>query len=690
MQKVILLFATLLALGQTAFAYDFSAVAPTGQTLYFNVLVGGMAQVTHQQSYYYMNGSLEIPASVTYLGTTYPVTSINPSAFSQCTGLTSVIIPNSVTTIGHDSFAGCSGLTSVTIGKSVSFIGDGAFDNCSSLAIVTFNADSCFWSDMNKPFSHCTSLTNITFGNNVKAIPTYLCYGLFSLTSVTIPDSIKTIGKYAFYNCVGLTSINIPSSVKSIGENAFQYCSNLTSIVFNADSCTYAGSPNGPFGNCTNLTNFTIGTNVKVIPASLCNGLSSLTSIAINATVPPTVNNTSTFNNVPRSIPLYVPISTDSSYQEAYGWSEFTNIIGANYCTITASSSNPSMGAVSGGGSYVTGSTVTLTAIPNTGNYFVQWQDGSTQNPRTITATTNSTYTASFAARTATVTATVSQITSSSAHVDIVMGEHTSYYYVLFDMQAEFTQAGMTTDEAFINYVNQDCGPSDRNYNNAADFVDELTPNTTYWYVVVPFNSDGMVGTVCRKQFTTLSLPGDATVTATISQITSNSAHVDIVKGQHTSYFYYIYAPQSLFTQNGLTTDEALINYFNQEFGPSNRNYNNVSGYMNELPANTTFLLVIAPYNSDGIVGNLCKKLFTTLNTNGIEDANEEAYTVSSQDGSLTVYGVEGKMVSVYSADGRCIYSEQVTGTANIAVPSTGAYFVKVGNAPAKKVVVIK
>ena len=111
---------------------------------------------------------------------------------------------------------------------------------------------------------------------------------------------------------------------------------------------------------------------------------------------------------------------------------------------------------------------------------------------------------------------------------------------------------------------------------------------------------------------------------------------------------------------------------------------------MSELPANTTFLLVIAPYNSDGIVGNLCKKLFTTLNTNGIEDANEEAYTVSSQDGSLTVYGVEGKMVSVYSADGRCIYSEQVTGTANIAVPSTGAYFVKVGNAPAKKVVVIK
>ncbi|MBP5677973.1 MAG: leucine-rich repeat domain-containing protein [Bacteroidales bacterium] len=688
MKKALLFLATLLFLWQTAFAYDFSAVAPTGQTLYFNVLVGGKAEVTYQQSYpRYSNlsGNLEIPSYVTYGSTTYLVTHIDTWAFHGCSGLTSVIIPNSVTGIGGDSFSSCSGLTSVTIGNSVTGIGSDAFKNCSSLTTVTFNADSCTL--YSTPFGGCTSITTFNFGNNVKVIPDYLCYNLFSLTSLTIPDSITTIGEKAFYNCCGLTSLTIPNSVKSIGENAFQYCAFLTTVVFNADSCTYA---NSPFNDCTSLTNFTFGNNVKSIPARLCSGLSSLTSITSNAFVPPTVVNVSAFNNVSRSIPLYVPTASVSSYQAANVWSEFSNYMGMSTYTITASSADPSMGTVTGSGSYVTGSTVTLTAMPNTGHHFVQWQDGNTQNPRTVTVTDNATYMATFAASTATATATVSQITSSSAHVDIVMGQHTSYYYIIFAPRSQFTQAGLTTDEAIVNYVNQNYGVSDRIYSNVSEYVDELTPTTAFLLVVVPYNSDGIVGTVCQKQFTTLNLPGDATVTATISEVTATSAYAEIVMGQHTLYFYYIYAPQSLFTQNGLITDEALINYFNQEFGPSDRNYNNLSGYMNGLPSNTTFLLVVAPYNSDGIVGTICRKQFTTLNNNGIEGVDEEEYAVNSQDGRLVISGAEGKMVSVYSLNGRCIYSASAKGTTVIDIPASGTYLLKIGNHPARKVVVVR
>ena len=46
------------------------------------------------------------------------------SAFSECSGLTSVTIPDSVTSIGDGAFSGCSGLTSVTIPDSVTSIGD--------------------------------------------------------------------------------------------------------------------------------------------------------------------------------------------------------------------------------------------------------------------------------------------------------------------------------------------------------------------------------------------------------------------------------------------------------------------------------------------------------------------------------------------------------------------------------------
>ena len=75
-------------------------------------------------------GSVVIPASVTYDGADYSVTSIGNSAFSDCSGLTSVTIPNSVTSIGDYTFWACSSLTSITIPNSVTSIGESAFSGC--------------------------------------------------------------------------------------------------------------------------------------------------------------------------------------------------------------------------------------------------------------------------------------------------------------------------------------------------------------------------------------------------------------------------------------------------------------------------------------------------------------------------------------------------------------------------------
>ena len=75
-------------------------------------------------------GDLTIPESVTFGGISYPVTSIGDEAFCDCSGLTSVTIPNSVTSIGQGAFKGCNVLTSVTIPNSVTSIGKGAFSGC--------------------------------------------------------------------------------------------------------------------------------------------------------------------------------------------------------------------------------------------------------------------------------------------------------------------------------------------------------------------------------------------------------------------------------------------------------------------------------------------------------------------------------------------------------------------------------
>ncbi|MDY4187414.1 MAG: leucine-rich repeat domain-containing protein, partial [Candidatus Borkfalkiaceae bacterium] len=78
------------------------------------------------------------------------VTSIGDVAFAYCSGLTSVIIPDSVTSIGYEAFYYCSGLTSITIPESVTSIGDGAFSGCSGLKNITYTGTIADWKNIDK------------------------------------------------------------------------------------------------------------------------------------------------------------------------------------------------------------------------------------------------------------------------------------------------------------------------------------------------------------------------------------------------------------------------------------------------------------------------------------------------------------------------------------------------------------
>ena len=181
------------------------------------------------------SGNIVIPEAAIYNGKSYKVTDISGSAFVNCTGLTSVTIPNSVTRIGSFTFNGCTGLTSVTIPDSVTHIGYSAFNGCSGL------------------------------------------------TSVTIPNSVTYIGDFAFKGCSGLTSVTIPNSVTSIGSYAFDGCTGLTTVIFNAEKCTQWGTNTNPvFKTCTKLSTLTIGKSVTTIPSYDFSGCTGLTSIVVD------------------------------------------------------------------------------------------------------------------------------------------------------------------------------------------------------------------------------------------------------------------------------------------------------------------------------------------------------------------------------------------------------------------------
>ena len=136
MKKQLLLFAMIL-LPLVASAHDIEVQNADGITIYYNYINGGTElEVTFRGSKYdsysgEYQGNVAIPEEVTYMNRTRKVTSIGYNAFYDCSGLTSITIPNSVTTIEKSAFSGCSGLTSITIPNSVTSIGGSAFSGCS-------------------------------------------------------------------------------------------------------------------------------------------------------------------------------------------------------------------------------------------------------------------------------------------------------------------------------------------------------------------------------------------------------------------------------------------------------------------------------------------------------------------------------------------------------------------------------
>ena len=286
------------------------------------------------------SGDIVIPSEITHNRVTCSVTSIEHSAFYNCSGLTSVVIPNSVTSIGERAFRGCTGLTSIEIPNSVTSIGSEAFYNCTGLTSITIpNSVTSIGSEA---FYNCTGLTSITIPNSVTSIGNNAFWGCIGLkevhisdleswcnisfdgstanplscaknlylnneliTELTIPKSVTSIGESAFFGCSGLTSITIPNSVTSIGSQAFEHCSGLTSIeipnsVTNIGDHAFCGCygftsitiPNSvtsikyaAFYECTGLTSITIPNSVTSIGELAFCGCSGLTSVTIGTGV---------------------------------------------------------------------------------------------------------------------------------------------------------------------------------------------------------------------------------------------------------------------------------------------------------------------------------------------------------------------------------------------------------------------
>lgn len=202
------------------------------------------------------------------------VTSIAADSFSDCTLMTSVLIPSSVTYIGDCAFRGCTSLAGICIPEGVNSVGEKAFYGCSSLKEVTIPTTAVWFGE--EVFFNCPC--SVIFTDGIKRIPMHALYMANLVTSVSIPDSVTSIDTEAFTLCYSLTSISIPSTVSSIGDDAFNGCSSLTELIL-PESLKYIGSY--AFSDCTGLEGITIPSGVNTIRQTPFAGWSSDQTVVV-------------------------------------------------------------------------------------------------------------------------------------------------------------------------------------------------------------------------------------------------------------------------------------------------------------------------------------------------------------------------------------------------------------------------
>lgn len=180
----------------------------------------------------------------------YYVDEFPPYAFSTPAGvgkasLTSVTLPSNIVVVDDYAFKACTGISSIVIPNSVTRVGYGAghtFEGCTALSSIILPTSLEFISPFT--FSGCTSLTSLNIPSSVYELKDYAFSGWTSFTSLTLPSSLSGISNYAFSGCMSLISLDIPSSVTYIGGGAFSGCTALTAIQMNS-STPPATPPNG-------------------------------------------------------------------------------------------------------------------------------------------------------------------------------------------------------------------------------------------------------------------------------------------------------------------------------------------------------------------------------------------------------------------------------------------------------------
>ena len=215
------------------------------------------------------------------------VISIGSFAFSNCSSLERVHIPDSVISIGSFAFSNCSSLAGVYIPKNVKTIGSVAFGDCDSLIEITVSDENPHFKSVDGNlfsrdgtrlirYASAQEISSYSVPDGTVIIERSAFEKAKHLTEVVLTNTVEEIGPGAFTDCENMCSINLVNSLKTIGAQAFASCNALTEITIpdSVEELSY-----GMFSHCKKLETVVIGSGVIHLERNVFSGCDALIEV---------------------------------------------------------------------------------------------------------------------------------------------------------------------------------------------------------------------------------------------------------------------------------------------------------------------------------------------------------------------------------------------------------------------------
>lgn len=328
-------------------------------------------------------------ASITSVTVSGNLSSIGSRAFEYCTGLQSVVLPDSIGSLGACAFHACTSLGSVII-PFVQYIQEGyTFDSCISLQSAVFSdARTGLTAGM---FRDCRHLVEVLLPNS-NHIPAWCFWHCENLGNIVIPFSVSSIYRESFWGCYSLsrmllTNPNPPQFYDCIeGETPISGSADLRVVIPCAALQSYQSSWGDFTFECLQLDSIT------VLSSNPTQGAAGILSAPGNSTViikaiPNYGHHFTSWNDGDTVNPRLITVTKDTT---------FIAMFARNTYYVSVQSADPVMGSASGGDSVEFLGTASVSAVPSYGYHFVSWNDGDTNNPRSVVVTQDSLIVALF------------------------------------------------------------------------------------------------------------------------------------------------------------------------------------------------------------------------------------------------------------------------------------------------------